>query len=161
MNVSIITLRNPRMNKINSSTIEELLNTDISKFIHVLLGSGRILDDYKVVGWEYNQRGKPGPRSVNCSSFMNTKEIMIQAVDLNIKLMKWREWPELDTEKLSRTKCLLFGAGTLGCGVARCLLGYGVKNITFVDNSRVSYSNPVRYYHYFHYYHHYHHYYHH
>jgi len=144
MNVSIITLRNPRMNKINSSTIEELINTDISMFIQVLLGSGSILDDYKVVGWEYNQRGKPGPRSVNCSSFMNTKEVMIQAVDLNIKLMKWREWPELDTEKLTRTKCLLFGAGTLGCGVARSLLGYGVKNITFVDNGRVSYSNPVR-----------------
>ena len=27
---------------------------------------------------------------------------------------------------------------------ARCLLGWGVKNITFVDNGKVSYSNPVR-----------------
>lgn len=34
--------------------------------------------------------------------------------------------------------------GTLGCAVARTLLGWGVRNITFVDSSRVSYSNPVR-----------------
>ena len=58
--------------------------------------------------------------------------------------MKWRAWSSLDTEKLKKTKCLLFGAGTLGCAVARTLIGWGVKEITFVDNGRVSYSNPVR-----------------
>ncbi|PIO57164.1 ThiF family protein, partial [Teladorsagia circumcincta] len=39
---------------------------------------------------------------------------------------------------------LIFGAGTLGSNIARCLLAWGVKKITFVDNSFVSYSNPVR-----------------
>ncbi|KAK6026777.1 putative E1-like protein-activating enzyme Gsa7p/Apg7p, partial [Ostertagia ostertagi] len=33
---------------------------------------------------------------------------------------------------------------TLGSNIARCLLAWGVKKITFVDNSFVSYSNPVR-----------------
>jgi ubiquitin-like modifier-activating enzyme ATG7 len=75
---------------------------------------------------------------------MDPKTLAREAVDLNIKLMKWRLLPSLDIEKVQSRKCLLFGAGTLGCQVARNLIGWGVKHITFIDNSRVSYSNPVR-----------------
>jgi ubiquitin-like modifier-activating enzyme ATG7 len=58
--------------------------------------------------------------------------------------MRWRAIPDLNTGVLAGTRCLLLGAGTLGCGVARTLLGWGVRAITFVDNGRVSYSNPTR-----------------
>jgi len=58
--------------------------------------------------------------------------------------MKWRMAPSLDTEIIKLTKFLLIGAGTLGCSVSRCLLGWGVRHIDFVDNAKVSYSNPVR-----------------
>lgn len=74
--------------------------------------------------------------------------------------------PSLDLEKVKETKVLLLGAGTLGCYVARTLLvsfllfsntlvnqyadaerlrqAWGVRKITLVDSSTVSFSNPVR-----------------
>lgn len=97
-----------------------------------------------VVGWEPNERGKPGPRSADLGAVMNSERLMEQAVDLNVRLMRWRQWPSLDTESIGKLKCLLLGAGTLGCATARALMGWGIRHITLVDNGRVSYSNPAR-----------------
>ena len=72
----------------------------------------------KVVGWEPNERGKPGPRMADLSRTLDPRSLMNQAVDLNVSLMKWRLWPDLKTDVISSTKCLLFGAGTLGCAVS-------------------------------------------
>jgi len=75
---------------------------------------------------------------------LDPKKIAADAVALNVKLMKWRIMPDLEPEKISGLKFLLLGAGTLGCNVARCLIGWGISHITFVDGGKVSYSNPAR-----------------
>lgn len=66
------------------------------------------------------------------------------AVELNLQLMKWRIMPQINLNRISETRCLLLGAGTLGCNVARLLLGWGVRKMTLLDNGQVSMSNPVR-----------------
>ncbi|KAK6904040.1 E1-like protein-activating enzyme Gsa7p/Apg7p [Kwoniella mangroviensis CBS 8507] len=96
------------------------------------------------VGWERTKEGKLASRIADLGPMMNPVQLAEQAVDLNLKLMKWRIAPGLDLEAIARTKCLLLGAGTLGCYVARNLMAWGVRNITFVDSARVSFSNPVR-----------------
>jgi len=92
------------------------------------------------VGWEKNVQGKLGPRLADLAPMMDpTKLVHVhfifrssegmcicrladQAVDLNLKLMRWRILPSLDLDKIAATKCLLLGAGTLGCYVARTLM---------------------------------------
>lgn len=100
--------------------------------------------ELKWVGWERNNRGKFGPRFVDVSGDMDPKKRAESAVHLNLKLMKWRLLPDMDLDTVQNTRCLLMGAGTLGCTVARLLMGWGVQHITFVDNGTVSFSNPVR-----------------
>lgn len=46
---------------------------------------------------------------------MDEKLLAGEAVDLNIKLMKWRMLPNIDLEVMKNTRVLLFGSGTLGC----------------------------------------------
>jgi ThiF family len=75
---------------------------------------------------------------------LDPKVIAEEAVDLNLKLMKWRMVPGLNLQIFKETKCLLLGSGSLGCQVARNLLSWGFRHITFVDYGKVSYSNPVR-----------------
>lgn len=98
----------------------------------------------KVTGWERTAQGKLGPKLADLGSLIDPHQLANQAVDLNLKLMKWRVAPQLDLGTIKDQKCLLLGAGTLGSYVSRILLGWGVRKITFVDNGKVSYSNPVR-----------------
>ncbi|KAK4217135.1 hypothetical protein QBC37DRAFT_62717 [Rhypophila decipiens] len=98
----------------------------------------------KVVGWERNTKHELRYRVANLSEHMDPTRLADNAVDLNLKLMKWRLAPNLDLDVIKNTRCLLLGAGTLGSYVARNLAGWGVRKITFIDYGTVSFSNPVR-----------------
>jgi len=74
------------------------------------------------VGWERNSSGKLAPKLADLGPLMDPRRLADQAVDLNLKLMRWRIMPEINLERVQQTKCLLLGAGTLGCYVARTLL---------------------------------------
>jgi ubiquitin-like modifier-activating enzyme ATG7 len=98
----------------------------------------------KVTGWERTEAGKLTSRNVDLSEYMDERKLADQAVDLNLKLIKWRIAPGIDLDVIKNAKCLLLGAGTLGTYVSRTLMGWGVRKITFIDNATVSFSNPVR-----------------
>lgn len=53
--------------------------------------------------------------TVTLKDQLDPKVIAEEAVDLNLKLMKWRMMPGLDLEVMKKTKCLLLGSGSLGC----------------------------------------------
>jgi len=103
----------------------------------VVLGEPEPPMDVQFAGWSKI-------RNFDLTSFLDAKRVAADAVDLNIKLMKWRLLPELEPGKMKELRFLLLGAGTLGCSVARVLMGWGVRCVTFVDSGKVSFSNPVR-----------------
>mmetsp|Transcript_9665 Transcript_9665/g.13409 ORF Transcript_9665/g.13409 Transcript_9665/m.13409 type:complete len:540 (+) Transcript_9665:393-2012(+) len=97
-----------------------------------------------LLGWEKNAAGRMGPRRIDMAPLTHPAELAASASALNLHLMRWRLMPSLQVDKVSTISCLLLGAGTLGCCVARTLIGWGIRNITFVDNGYVAYSNPAR-----------------
>lgn len=96
------------------------------------------------IGWELDNKGKSQAKTIDLRPQLDPHSLALSAVDLNLKLMRWRMLPDINLEIISNSKCLLLGAGTLGSQLSRNLLAWGVRHITFVDSGKVSYSNPVR-----------------
>ena len=97
--------------------------------------------DQVYAGWKLNNKK---PYFTNVAESMDPESLFKAAANLNLRLMKWRMAPGLDVDKLHEQRVLLFGCGTLGCNVARDLLGWGVRKFTLLDYGKVSYSNPPR-----------------
>merc|ERR1719146_223205 len=90
-----------------------------------------------IAGWSKIQ-------NFDLTCFMDKKRVAADAVDLNVKLIKWRILPEVEPMRMKELRFLLVGSGTLGCSLARTLMGWGVRKMTFIDAGKVSFSNPVR-----------------
>jgi len=127
--------------------LRELANGFIgTKVLNLTVKNGKLptsIEECKTVGWEKNKQ-KNLPKQMDLKNQMDPVELMGQAQDLNLKLMRWRQLPSLDLDSIQNTKALLLGCGTLGCNVARNLMAWGFRNLVCVDNGRVSYSNPAR-----------------
>lgn len=121
----------------------DFVNVRLITIMFFLLRTGN--ERPAAVGWEMTPRsGKALPRRAELSDQLDPVRLADQACQLNLQLMRWRLVPDLDLSRVAACKCLLIGSGTLGCNVARGLLAWGVRHLTFIDNSSVSYSNPVR-----------------
>ena len=84
-------------------------------------------------------------QNTDLNAALDSKRVPADAVDRSMKLIQWRVIPELLTEWMEELRVLLLGAGTLGCGVARVLLGWCVWKMTLVIPGRFL-STPVRQY---------------
>ena len=62
-------------------------------------------------------------RQVDLGPTMDPRRLAESAVDLNLRLMRWRAVPDLDTGRLARTRCLLLGAGGTSSRSAILILG--------------------------------------
>ncbi|KAI1710532.1 thiF family domain-containing protein [Ditylenchus destructor] len=102
------------------------------------------VDDLKFAGWEKDSNGVLKSKSIDLKSTLDPAKIMEASVDLNLNLIRWRQAPTIQLERFTQLKALVVGSGTLGCNIARCLLGWGVKRFTFLDHATVSYNNPIR-----------------
>ncbi|CRH00131.1 autophagy-related protein 7, putative [Plasmodium relictum] len=108
---------------------------------------------YEIIsGWKKYEKKKDGLRKqsiiymINLNDFLNKNIIQRISLELNIKLIKWKLLKDLEFEKIKKLKVLIIGLGTLGCMVARNCISWGIQNLTFIDNSRVSFSNVSRQY---------------
>lgn len=66
----------------------------------------------EATGWEAALGGgKLAPRKSDMRASMDPTALAQEAVDLNVRLMRWRFAPGLDTQRLKGLRCLLLGAG--------------------------------------------------
>lgn len=77
-------------------------------------------------------------------NYLTPHELQQRMNTMNIDLIKWRLIPNFEQIHFKNLKFLIVGSGTLGCSVARNLIGWGIRNFTFIDHSKVSLNNPIR-----------------
>ncbi|CZT98923.1 autophagy-related protein 7 [Plasmodium falciparum NF54] len=134
-------------NNMNNATNNNI-NNNIIKNYKTFCCDNKVYDI--LCGWKYYEDKKKEKKSIisiiNLNDFINKDTIQRISLELNIKLIKWKILKDLKFEHIKKLKILIIGLGTLGCMVARNCVSWGIQHYTFVDNSRVSFSNISRQY---------------
>jgi len=100
----------------------------LSSRFGILRGGPTSAEKPSAVGWEKNVQGKLGARVADLAPMMDPKRLADQAVDLNLKLMRWRILPALDLEKVAETRNALPTTWCRHPWVLRCAYAYGLGN---------------------------------
>ncbi|XP_051224914.1 ubiquitin-like modifier-activating enzyme atg7 [Lolium perenne] len=100
----------------------------------------------EVIGWEGETPGD-GRKEMKMKS-IDLKSLRPESQDeeqqlMHLKLMGWRHFP-VNLDKLRGTRCLVLGAGALGCEVSRLLMTWGVRKLTVVDGGCVAMPDLVK-----------------
>ncbi|GAB66537.1 ThiF family protein [Plasmodium cynomolgi strain B] len=97
-------------------------------------------------GWKRRAgaKGDSSIHKVSLRNFVNRDVVQRIALEQHVKLIKWKLLKDLKEEKITSLKVLILGMGTVGCNVARTCVTWGIKHLTFVDNSVVKHSNVGR-----------------
>lgn len=114
-----------------SSVVGTIFQEGERRAARVTYRPGTMLPD--AVGWERNAQERLAPKLISLGAMLDPKMCVVDsgatdrrlaehAVDLNLKLMRWRAMPELDLGTIQSTKALIIGAGTLGSYMARTLM---------------------------------------
>ncbi|ETO27249.1 hypothetical protein RFI_09883, partial [Reticulomyxa filosa] len=120
--IDILCIRNVPNQLCDSIVLQVTITGGDDIMNYDLIHNSQDIQKIRAVGWERNDKNKLGPRKLDLTQQLDPSSLAQESVDLNLKLMRWRMVPELELEKLFGLKCLLLGAGTLGCNVARNLL---------------------------------------
>lgn len=102
--------------------------------------------DTQLKGLDTNKLPLPSEAlfTLNLQSFLDHKVVQQNATELNVKLIKWRILPSFRPHTIQQLRFLLIGMGTLGCHIARDLVGWGALKLTLLDCAAVAPSNPAR-----------------
>ncbi|POM84037.1 ThiF family protein [Cryptosporidium meleagridis] len=148
--LTIILFKNKYKNSLNTNEIIKLLKESASnenfKFDSrsCFISNKHVKNVLTISDREMKELQSEHILPVDLKNYLSPHELQQRLSTMNIDLIKWRLIPNFEQIHFKNLKFLIIGSGTLGCTVARNLIGWGIRNFKFIDHSKVSLNNPMR-----------------